>query len=50
MPDGPADLKSDKFKAFLTEFADAITPAGYLSNHGGGLQNDAQVLCPRHIS
>ena len=42
MPDGPADLKSDKFKAFLTEFADAITPAGYLSNHGGGLQADGQ--------
>ena len=42
MPDGPADLKSDKFKAFLKEFADALTPAGYLSNHGGGLQNDAQ--------
>ena len=32
MPDGPADLKSDKFKAFLKEFADAITPAGYLSS------------------
>lgn len=45
MPDGPADLKSDNFKAFLIEFADAITPDGCLSNHGGGLQNDDQGFC-----
>jgi hypothetical protein len=45
MPDGPADLQSDKFKAFLIEFADALTPAGCLSNHGGGLQNDGQGFC-----
>ena len=45
MADGPADLGSEKFKAFLIEFADAITPAGCLSNHGGGLQNDAQGYC-----
>ena len=44
-PLGPADLKSDKFKAFLYEFADALTPAGCLSNHGGGLQDDGQGFC-----
>ena len=35
---------SDAFKAFLNEYADAITPAGCLSNHGGGLQDDGQVV------
>ena len=33
---------SCRFFLCLKEFADALTPAGYLSNHGGGLQNDAQ--------
>ena len=45
MPDGPADLKSDKFKGFLTEFADALTPAGCPSSHGGGLQDNCQGFC-----
>ncbi len=46
MPGGPADLKSEKFKGFLTEFADAITPAGCLSNHGPyPFRNSTVCLC-----
>lgn len=45
MPGGLDDLHSDAFKSFVIEFADALTPAGCLSNHGGGLQDDGQGHC-----
>ena len=41
-PGGLDDLQSQAFKDFALEFADAITPGGLLSNHGGGLQDDGQ--------
>ena len=42
MPGGLEDLRSEQFKRFAFEFADALGPGGMLANHGGGLQDDGQ--------